>query len=284
MEQREGEPLLQVVKLPSLEVVAELAKRGNGPAEVMDIRLINTQDSDKYCFVHDVNKNLLYAVDKNFKFHPSYRNIAPKNTSGISVGSSGTIHLSKEKFLFPQRADDGMGIFQMDFSDMMAKGIINLTCSDNLDRVWPTDWTCFTGKLYANLEKKRLVYVYNYYHRVLFSDFDGKNVKVIQFKEQDSFRSSGMWEHMNKHEDTYYYRSAFGSSDYAYLEFQDSSIEGGPVYIEQWTWDGEPVKRYVLEKEMYPYSGCIDEKNSVMYLFDVLQDDFIYKVQMEGEV
>ena len=93
-----------------------------------------------------------------------------------------------------------------------------------------------------------------------------------------------MWEHMNKHEDTYYYRSAFGSSDYAYLEFQDSSIEGGPVYIEQWTWDGEPVKRYVLEKEMYPYSGCIDEKNSVMYLFDVLQDDFIYKVQMEGEV
>ena len=284
LEQREGEPLLHVFKLPSLEVVAELAKRGNGPAEVMDIRLINTQDSDKYCFVHDVNKNLLYAVDKNFKFHPSYRNIAPKNTSGISVGSSGTIHLSKEKFLFPQRADDGMGIFQMDFSDMMAKGIINLTCSDNLDRVWPTDWTCFTGKLYANLEKKRLVYVYNYYHRVLFSDFDGKNVKVIQFKEQDSFRSSGMWEHMNKHEDTYYYRSAFGSSDYAYLEFQDSSIEGGPVYIEQWTWDGEPVKRYVLEKEMYPYSGCIDEKNSVMYLFDVLQDDFIYKVQMEGEV
>ena len=39
-----------------------------------------------------------------------------------------------------------------------------------------------------------------------------------------------------------------------------------------------------LEKEMYPYSGCIDEKNSVMYLFDVLQDDFVYKVQMEGEV
>ena len=65
LEQREGEPLLHVFKLPSLEVVAELAKRGNGPAEVMDIRLINTQDSDKYCFVHDVNKNLLYAVDKN---------------------------------------------------------------------------------------------------------------------------------------------------------------------------------------------------------------------------
>jgi len=61
-------------------------------------------------------------------------------------------------------------------------------------------------------------------------------------------------------------------------------IEGGPVYIEQWTWDGEPVKRYVLEKEMYPYSGCIDEKNSAMYLFDVLQDDFVYKVQMEGEI
>ena len=61
LEQREGEPLLHVFKLPSLEVVAELAKRGNGPAEVMDIRLINTQDSDKYCFVHDVNKNLLYA-------------------------------------------------------------------------------------------------------------------------------------------------------------------------------------------------------------------------------
>ncbi len=284
LEQREGEPSLHVLKLPSLEVVAELAKRGDGPAEVMDIRLINTRDNDKYCLVLDVNKNLLYTVDKDFKFHPYHRNISPKNMREVAIGSSGSIYLGEDKFLFPQMADDGMGIFQMDFSDMMAKGIINLNCSDDLDRVWPTDWTCFTGKLYANLEKKRLVYVYNYYHRVLFSDLDGKNVKVIQFKEQDSFRSPGMWEHMNKHEDTYYYRSAFGSSDYAYLEFQDSSIEGGPVYVEQWTWDGEPVKRYVLEKEMYPYSGCVDEKNSAMYLFDVLQDDFIYKVQMEGVI
>ena len=46
--QKEGEPLLQVLKLPSLEVVAELAKRGNGPEEVIDIRLIESHDESFY--------------------------------------------------------------------------------------------------------------------------------------------------------------------------------------------------------------------------------------------
>ena len=287
LERQGGEPSLHVLKLPSMDVVAELAKRGNGPAEVIDTRLIQTTDSDKYCFIHDVNKDLLYYIDKEFKFHPFHRNIVPENAKGINIGSEGAVHLGENDFLFTQMADNGMGIIKIDFSDMMAKGIINLNCSDDLDRSWEADWTCFVGISCSNLDSRRLAYAYNYYHRILFSDFDGKNIKVVQFKEQEPFKTPGMWEHMNTGQDVFYYQTAFGSSNYAYFVYKGSSFADKqelPVYLEQWTWDGKPVKRFELEKGMYPLGGCVDEKTSTLYLLDVTKDDFIYKVQMEGEI
>ena len=96
-----------------------------------------------------------------------------------------------------------------------------------------------------------------------------------------------MWEHMNTGQDVFYYQTAFGSSNYAYFVYKGSSFADKrelPVYLEQWTWDGKPVKRFELEKGMYPLGGCVDEKTSTLYLLDVTKDDFIYKVQMEGEI
>ena len=286
LEKSNGEPSLHVMKLPSMNVITELAKRGDGPAEVLDTRLIQTTDSDKYCFIHDVSKDLLYYIDKEFKFHPFHRNIVPQNVPGSKIGSEGAIHLGNEKFLFTQWADVGTGIIQMDFSDMMAHGVINLVCSDDLDRKWPADWSCFLGKACSTLKGRRLAYAYNYYHRILFSDFDGKNIKVVQFKEQDSFNSNDMWDHMNTGKDVFYYQTAFGSSNYAYFVYKGSSFADKrelPVYLEQWTWDGKPVKRFELEKGMYPLGGCVDEKASTLYLLDVTKDDFIYKVQMGND-
>ena len=44
LEKSNGEPSLHVMKLPSMNVITELAKRGDGPAEVLDTRLIQTTD------------------------------------------------------------------------------------------------------------------------------------------------------------------------------------------------------------------------------------------------
>ena len=284
--QKEGEPLLHVLKLPSLGVVAELAKRGTGPEEVIDIRLIESHDESFYCFVHDVNKNLLYKVDKKLNFSPFYKDkIIPENAGGIKIGSEGIVHLGDSNFLFPQMADDGMGIFEMNLSDKIAKGRIKLNCSDNIGAVWAPYWSCYLGNLCSNQTNRCLAYAYTFYHRILFADFKGDNIKVVQFEEQAPFQSKDSWHQMNTGQDVCYYIGAFGSSNYTYFLYRGCNYEKEPncVYLEQWTWDGKPVKRFELEKGMYPLGGCVDEKTSTLYLLDVTKDDFIYKVQMGND-
>lgn len=286
LEEREGEPSLHVFRLPGMELVASMACRGNGPGEVMDIRISASVDPDKYCFIYDVNKHFLYYVDKNLKVHSYKRDIVPKNTGEIGLSSNEVIHRGGDRFIFGQMADNGTGLFEMDFKDMIAKGLIDLNCTETFGRSWEdnNNWCAFLGRLCSNPSLRRLVYVYNNYHRVVFSDYDGKDIKVIQFKEQDHFRSKGYWEHMNFGEDTFYYQTAFGSSRYVYFVYKGEVFDKPemPTYLEQWTWGGEPVRRFLLEDGVYPLGGCVDDKNQTLYLLDVNNDDFIYRVQMDG--
>lgn len=283
LEQAVDAPLLHILKLPAMELVAELAKKGNGPDEFLDIRLIETTDEDKYCFIYDLPTGKICYIDKKFKLHLYQKKNTLENMSEISLGEN-MIHVNDQKFLIEQRADDGAGLFFLDFNSMIVKGVINLNCSSNLNRNWADDWTCFLGNLCFNSRKKRFAYTYDFYHRVIFADIDGNNQKIIQFEEQDPFKSNDMWEHMNTGKDTYYYICSFISSNFAYFVYRGSNFDDEPnptLYLEQWTWDGEPVKRYELEKGLYPLGGCVDEVNSTIYLLDKTKDDFLYRVKME---
>lgn len=89
---------------------------------------------------------------------------------------------------------------------------------------------------------------------------------------------------MNFGEDTFYYQTAFGSSRYVYFVYKGGAFNKPetPTYLEQWTWEGEPVRRFLLEEGLFPLGGCVDEKNQTLYLLDVNSDDFIYRVRMDG--
>ena len=283
LEQREGEPMLHLLRLPDLEVVASFMKRGNGPGEVLDLRVIPAEDSINYCFLQDLQTDKAYVLDKNLKVHPYQQDLAPKNLKGEDIHiRSCAIHDQADRFILEQWADDGAGLFAMDYSDSTVVGLVNLSCMDDLGRVWDADWTCYVGGTAGDPKKRRLVYYYTYYHRLLFSDYDGKNARVIQFKEQEPFRSKDMWVHMNTGEDQLYYKAAIPSSRYVYLVYKNGFKEDPvPVYLEKWTWDGEPVCRYLLEDGIYPYGGCVDEKDSTLYLLDIRNDDFIYRVRLD---
>ena len=133
-------------------------------------------------------------MDKKLNFSPFYKDkIIPENAGGIKIGSEGIVHLGDSNFLFPQMADDGMGIFEMNLSDKIAKGRIKLNCSDNIGAVWAPYWSCYLGNLCSNQTNRCLAYAYTFYHRILFADFKGDNIKVVQFEEQAPFQSKDSW-------------------------------------------------------------------------------------------
>lgn len=277
----QGEPLLHILEAQSLNVIAGLANRGDGPDQFTDIRLIETNEPNKLCYIMDMNKDAITYVDKKFKIHPYHTCIIPKNMKAVHY-SEGSKYIGNKTFLFNLWADDGYSLFSLNFNDSIAKGVMDLA----FDKKSQTYASAYLGESCSNLKKKRLAYAYGYYHRVVFSDLNGEDQTIIQFEEQEPFRSTSEWEHMNTGKDIGYYVGCFGSSDYVYFiyrghDWADETFNQSPVlFLEQWTWKGEPVKRYQLEKGMNVNAGCVDEENQMLYLLDKSKDDFLFKFQL----
>jgi hypothetical protein len=234
--------MIRVYSQPEFKEVAKLAKRGNGPDEFIDIRLISTQEKDKLFYIVDVDKNTLSYVDNKFQIKKiSFKK--PENISYLKFYYP--TQIDSTNFLFASDSDDGRFLYQMNINESIVKGIYNLSFD-------PTKkfFAAYLGAFSYNPLRKRFVHAYLCYHRLVFSDLDGKNQKIIQFKQQEELTASSNLNLMNDPKTIYYYTNSFSTSNYVYLIFRgktDSEFKENPtMYIEQWDWDGNPINKFFL--------------------------------------
>ena len=83
-----------------------------------------------------------------------------------------------------------------------------------------------------------------------------------------------------------YYYSCFASDKYVYAVYRESkkdTDETNPLYLEQFDWDGNPVARYSLPKGRGLYTGCATEDNSIIYMVDYYEDNFLHKIVLSKD-
>ena len=268
--------MIRVYSMPEFKEIKLLAKKGNGPDEFIDIRLIPTQEKDKLFYIADVSKSTLSYVDNNFQIKKlSFKE--PANLSYLRLYYP--TQIDSNEFLFASDADDGRFLYQMNINDSIVKGIYNLSFDPS-----KKFFAAYIGNFAYHPQQKRFVYAYFSYNRLVFSDLDGKNQKVVQFEEQEQMTANSNLELMNDPKTVFYYTNSFSTSNYIYLMYQgktDFEFKENPtMYIEQWDWDGNPINRFVLKNFKHP-AGCIDEKNNIMYITNSFEDEPLYKFDLK---
>lgn len=168
------------------------------------------------------------------------------------------------------------------------------------------------GKLAVNVSKNRMVYAYSYYQVILVMDLDAKTVKTIDYQNGNyhyDYRHRYMMGGGNPNPkfycgvfagDDYFYALYWGYSD---IEFVNRSVRGwrwsiseqkyiktdqyqpGLSHIvEQYDWNGNPVRRYLLEGDPSRGDGAfvVDEKNQRFYLLSSeCYDSFMMALRCE---
>lgn len=265
LEMRKGAYLLYVVSLPDYKVVAELAPFGEGPDEFTDIRVIPTEEADKLCYIRNLNKNQLFYLSTSLELKECGKLV---EVSDFVNCAGGNLYMGNNNMLVNLGADDGMGVCAVNQKDSTVRGIIPFHFEEG------ANWFFYIGELAHSFLKKRGAFAFTYYDRLAFFDFDGKNIKMIRFGNKSLKTTSSP-------ENPIYYYDCFGSDKYVYAIYRESandSDQSHPCYLEQFDWNGNPVARYLLPEGRGFFAGCTTDNDSVIYLIDYYEDNFLHKV------
>lgn len=270
LEMRKGAYLLHVVSVPDYKVVATLCPFGEGPGEFTDIRVIPTEETDKLCYIRNLNKNQLFYLS------PSLELVECGKLRGISdffLVANENVYLGNNTMLVGLGAGDGMGVCAVNQKDSTVRGIIPFHFAEG------ANWFFYIGELAHSFLKKRGAFAFTYHDRLAFFDFDGKNIKMVRFGNQTLKTTSSP-------ENPIYYYDCFASDKYVYAVYRESVNDAdrrNPYYLEQYDWSGNPVARYQLPAERGLYTGCVTDNDSVMYFIDYYEDNFLHKVVVEKD-
>lgn len=277
LETKEGAHLLHVVSLPDYKVVAELAPFGEGPDDFYDIRLIPTEEKDKLCYIRELNKGRIYYLSPSLELI-EYGRLPNIPDVAYCSDSPGDLYLGNDNFLIGQGGGIGKGICTVNLKDSTVRGIIPFHFTEGASSF------VYLGNLAHSFLKKRGVFAFTYYDKLAFFDFDGKNVKLVQFGNKD-LKAKSIPEIMNNGNNTIYHYDCFSSDKYVYVVYWESerdSDQSNPGYLEQFDWDGNPIARYQLPLGRGFYSGCTTDDDSVLYFIDYYEDNFLHKVVLDN--
>lgn len=270
LEMREGAYLLYVVSLPDYKIAAKLAPFGEGPGEFTDIRLIPTAETDKLCYIRNINKDQLFYLSPSLELKEcgnlvkisNFLNCAGKN-----------VYMGNNNMLVELGAGDGMGICTVNQKDSTVRGIIPFHFAEK------AGWYFYMGELAHSFIRKKGAFAFTYHDRLAFFDFDGKSIKMIRFGN-NSLKTT------TSPNNPIYYYSCFSSDKYVYAVYRQSkndSDRSNPYYLEQYDWDGHPVARYRLPEDRGFFTGCTTGNDSVIYLLDYYEDNFLHKVVLSKD-
>lgn len=134
--------------------------------------------------------------------------------------------------------------------------------------------TRYMGSLGVNFRYGRIAWAYKYDKRLLIADFDG-HVRTLMFDTSDKSVSEGVSMDAN----TTHYWKLYPGEKYLYLYYSGRTpMEVGAeqqrgkyyAFIEQFDWNGNPVRRYRIDKWGY---FAVDEPRNTLYVIST-SDEF----------
>lgn len=276
LEMREGAHLLHVVSLPDYKVVAELAPFGEGPDDFYDIRLIPTEEKDKLCYIREINKERIFYLSPSLELIECGR--LPEITDfSYCSDTRGNVYLGNDNFIVGQGGGNGKGICTLNLKDSTIRGIIPFHFAEGASAYF------YLGDMAHSFSQKRGAFAFTYHDKLTFFSFDGKDKKLVQFGNKP-LKAKSIPEIMNNGDNSIFYYDCFGGDKYVYAIYRESandSDQSQPCYLEKFDWDGNPIARYTLPDGRGFYAGCTTDNDSVIYLIDYYEDNFLHKVVLQ---
>ena len=233
-------------KLPELKFIRSFGKMGQGPGEFIYPSIVTTEEKIPLFYMFDGAKTGFCYLDRenqikeiDFRFPHSFTGATP-------------IHFfNNHEFVYAATTSKGKAIFYCNFSGVQAKTreVYDLSFSKK-----HRNWGAYLGAFAASKKKDHLVYTYKYFKRLVFLNLAGSQVRIVDFKNTgpkpgDAVSMMGpehvVYYWMLSVGEKFLYVSCIGKSILKVIE--ENKKSAGHVFIEQFDWDGNPIRKLRLD-------------------------------------
>lgn len=275
-------PVFRIFKLPELRHIKSVGMTGKGRDEFNFPTLVPTSDPSLLCYIFENTNQKLYSLDKDGNLTYCKEPFQAKTSTGKFVngvlvssgrgyGSKQMVNLGKDDFIYSERDAKTISRTRSVGDSTWTEEIFNFGFNPKIKSPF-----AYIGSFAANQSKNRMVYAYKYVKMLKFMDLEAKTVRTINF-EKKSAQEDNNNQQMDANITHFWKISA--QDDYVYLlysgrtppEAYNDNKEGNHyIYIEQYDWNGNPIKKYKLDHWGY---FTIDKKNKKIYLASLYFDD-----------
>jgi len=272
-----GAKLFTLFSLPDFKFIKTFGDKGRGPGEFSFPSLVKTENSNSICYIYSSNTNELFPLIKNNEIAKT-----PIKIKSTSEYNARQIHgLSPNHLLYVENIKRGKAVFdfKVDGDSTHTKQIYNLAFSKN-----HRNWAAYIGDFGANGSKKRFVYAYKYFKRLVFHDLENNTTKVVNFNTAPAL--AGDVKDMLAPTNVTHYWGMSAQKNYVYVLYsgrtpiqigKENNKTSGYIYVEQFDWNGNPIRKFKLDHWGY---FCVNDAENTIILASTTELDpfFTYDI------
>jgi hypothetical protein len=268
---KNGDNIFMLYSLPDFHFLQSFGRIGKGPNEFQFPNLIKSNSSKAICYIQEWRKSKLLVLEHSLKLRqlPVRMPLSNMDRQICSINDSNYFVVAIE--------EGKKSISELKFlqDTLISNFCYNLSFSKNLN-----NWTSYIGDFALNYDKKRLIYAYKYFKRILFIDIVNKKGRVIQFDDQN-VETDLIKNPLGPGNITYYWGIS-SNKNYVYFLYSGRTpievtkeLKSGPgyIYVEQFDWNGNPIRKYRLDHWGY---FCVSNDEKTIYLASVADEQPFY--------
>lgn len=269
LKNRINNDMFMFYKLPELKLIRSFGKMGQGPGEFTYPSLVSTEERNRLFYMIEDSRGRINYLDHENKICE-----LPFKLPDFLSGETQAHFLNDHELVYAASIPKGKAIFYANYSggQVVGKQVYDLSFSSK-----HRNWGAYLGCFAASRKKDRLVYVYKYFKRLVFLNLAANTIRTVEFAGAGPAPGDAV-SMMRPEHVTHYWKLCAGEK-YIYLSYsgrtplqvmQENKNSNGYIFIEQFDWNGNPIRKFKLDHWGY---FCVDEKNNKLYMLSMIEDD-----------
>lgn len=262
-----------VFHYPAMTYIKTVGVKGNGPDEFLIPEVVPSVDKEALCCLYERSNGRIYRLDKELNQTYLYT-LFPTEKWGVNDLQE----IGKNEFVY----QSGRYIRTIKVEGDSLKEEKRYPLTLRFARKSPV-----LGSLAANPQRNRMVYAYKYFKIVKFMNMKGDSVRTLNF-QQKGFDDETLNIADGLDANVTHYMQVSPTRDYVYISYSgrtpyavgsDNDKGNRYMYVEQYDWNGNPVRKYKLDN--FSISMMVDGRLNRLMLITYYNDDpyFIYQLK-----
>lgn len=271
--------IFMIFELPDLKCISSFGVKGIGPDEFTYPSIVETPEDSVLFYIYEGMNEKVYKVTLKHLSPQYYLTLSKQKSFGDKeirfTGAKTAFYSSavaKGKMIFSFNSDSVP--HAKIFKDLAIPGVKGT-------------WTTLIGDLGVSLKYGRIVYAYKYFKRLRIFDAGSETKRDIIFDSKNLDKGLNDIATLEPTNITHYWGMS-AKNEYFWVlysgrkpvdVYNDNRHNNKYIYVEQFDWNGNPVKKYKLDDWGY---FCVDEKNQTLYLASTAGVNALLKYDLSG--